>query len=69
MATTYNEKALKFFEDGLTFLENIKTNTDEIIDKNKEIVCMQEETLKRLKMANIHLDTMTELRLDENDVD
>lgn len=69
MAKTYNEKALKFFDEGLTFLENIKINTDEIIEKNKEIICMQEDTLKRLKMANIHLDTMTELRLDENDVD
>lgn len=69
MSKDFNSKAYTFYEEGLTFLENIKTNTDEIIEKNKEIICMQEETLKRLKMANIHLDTMTELRLDENDMD
>ena len=69
MSKTFNEHAYKFYQEGLTLLQNIKANTDEIIDKEKEIICMQEETLKRLKMANIHLDTMTELRLDENDVD
>lgn len=69
MTKTFNESAFEFYRDGLTILNDIKANSNEMLDNQKEIIIMQEETLKGIKMANIHLDTMTELRLDENDID
>lgn len=64
----YNEKAYKFYECGLELLQSIKTNTDEIIVKQDEIMCMQNANLKQSKMTNVYLESMTDLRLTEDDI-
>jgi hypothetical protein len=69
MADTFNENAYKFYQDGLQVLKDIKANTDETLKKQDQIISLQEETIKRVNMANIHLESMTELDLELDEVE
>ena len=68
MADTFNEHAYKFYQDGLTILKEIKANTDEIMLKQEQTMSLQEHNLKQAKMANVYLESMTDLRLTEDDI-
>mgnify|MGYP003640734628 CR=1 FL=1 len=65
---TYNEKALTFYEDGLTILKEIKSNTDTIMLRQDQAISMQDETLKQSKITNVYLESMTDTRITEEDI-
>lgn len=69
MADAFNENAYLFYKDGLALLKEIKEKTDESLRKQEQIIYEQGEAIKRLKMANIHLESMTELDLELEEVE
>ena len=68
MSDTHNEVSYEFFQEGLTLLRQIKSNTDTILDNQENILCSQDNILIQTKLSNEHLDAITELGIDKNDI-
>lgn len=68
MAETFNEHAYTFYRDGLSYLAEIKANTEKTIELQEQAICLQENALVQIKMANEHLDSITDLGLETDDI-
>jgi hypothetical protein len=68
MSDTHNEVSYEFFREGLTLLRQIKTNTDTILDNQENILCSQDNILMQTKLSNEHLDSITDLGINKDDI-
>ena len=68
MTKTFNENAFKFYEEGLVILKEIKAKQDEILLKQDETTCILGQALTQVKLNNIYLESMTDLRLTDDDI-